>query len=87
MNKLLKDLINMRKVVAFINNVIVGIEDEEGHNKLVTEIIKRLEENDLYIKLEKCKQKVRKVEFLGVVIGSERIQIEEEKIKGVLDWL
>ena len=55
MNKLLKDLINMRKVVAFINNVIVGIEDEEGHNKLVTEIIKRLEENDLYIKLEKCK--------------------------------
>jgi len=28
---------------------------EEGHNKLVVEILKRLEENDLYVKLEKCK--------------------------------
>ena len=55
MNKLLQDLINMGKVVAFIDDVIVGIEKEEGHNELVAEVIKRLEENDLYVKLEKCK--------------------------------
>ena len=52
MNKLLRDLINTGKVVAFIDNVIV---EEEGHNKLVEEVIKRLKKNDLYIKLEKCK--------------------------------
>ena len=55
MNKLLWDLINMEKVVAFIDDVIVGMEIEEGHNKIVAEIIKRLEENNLYVKLEKCK--------------------------------
>jgi len=55
MNELLRDLINMGKVAVFINNVIVGTEDEEGHDELVVEIIKRLEENDLYVKLEKCK--------------------------------
>ena len=55
MNKLLRDLINIGKVVVFINNVIVGIEDKEGHDELVVEIVKRLEENDLYVKLEKCK--------------------------------
>ena len=87
MNKLLRDLINMGKVVAFIDNVIVGTEIEEGHDEIVAEIIKRLEENDLYIKLEKCKWKVRKVGFLGVVIGPEEIKMEEEKVKGVLDWL
>ena len=30
---------------------------------------------------------MKKVEFLGVVIGSERIKIEDEKMKGVLEWL
>ena len=87
MNKLLRDLINMGKVVAFIDNVIAETEIEEGHDEIVAEIIKRLEENDLYIKLEKCKWKVRKIGFLGVVIGPEEIKMEEEKVKGVLDWL
>ena len=53
MNKLLKDLINIGKVAAFIDDVIVGTETEEGYDELVAEVIKRLEENDLYIKLEK----------------------------------
>ena len=87
MNKLLRDLINTGKVAAFIDDVIVGTEMEERHDELVGEIIKRLEENDLYIKLEKCKWKVRKIGFLGVVIGLKGIKMEEEKVKGVLDWL
>ena len=85
MNKLLRDLINTRKVAAFIDNVIVGTETEDGHDKIVAEVIKRLEENDLYVKPKKCKWKVREVGFLGVVIGPEEIKIEEEKVKGVLD--
>ena len=87
MNELLRDLINTGKVAAFIDDVIVGMEMEEGHDELVAEIIKRLEENDLYVKLEKCKWKVREVGFLEVVIGPEGIKIEEEKVKGVLEWL
>ena len=86
MNELLRDLINTGKVAAFIDDVIIGTETEEGHDKLVAEIIKRLEENDLYVKPEKCKWKVREVGFLGVVIGPEGIKMEEEKVKGVLDW-
>ena len=86
MNKLSRDLINMGKVAAFVDNVIVGTEDEKGYDELVAEIIKRLEENNLYVKSEKYKWKVREVGFLGVVIGPEGIKMEEEKVKGVLDW-
>ena len=85
-NKLLQDLINTGKVAAFIDDVIVGTETEEGHDELVAEVIKRLEENNLYVKLEKCKWKVREVGFLGVVIGPEGIKMKEEKVKGVLEW-
>jgi len=68
MNELLRDLINTGKVTVFIDNVIIRMETEEGHDELVAEVIKRLEENDLYMKPEKCKWKVREVGFLGVII-------------------
>ena len=69
MNELLRDLINTGKVATFIDDVIIGIETEERHDKIVAEVIRRLEENDLYVKPEKCRWKVREVEFLEVVIG------------------
>jgi len=52
-NKLLRDLINTGKVAVFIDNVIIGMEIEEGHDEIVAEVVKRLEENDLYVKPEK----------------------------------
>ena len=55
MNKLLRNLINMGKVAVFIDDVIVGMEMEEGHDELVAEVIGRLEENNLYVKQEKYK--------------------------------
>ena len=85
-NKILWDLINTREVVSFINNMIVGIEKAEEHDEVVDEVVKRLAENNLYIKLEKYKWKMREVGFLGVVIGLEEIKIENVKVKAVLDW-
>jgi len=84
MNEILRDLINEGKVAAFIDDVLVGMEIEEGHDKVVEEILRRLEENDLYVKPEKCAWKVRKIGFLGVVIGPNGIEMEEEKVDGVL---
>ena len=53
MNEILRDLINEGKVTVFVDDVLVGTETKEGHDKIVEEILRRLEENDLYIKPEK----------------------------------
>ena len=84
-NELLQDLINTGKIAAFIDDVIVGTESEEGHDELVREVIKRLEENNLYVKPEKYKWEVKEMGFLEVVIGPEGIKMEEEKVKRVLE--
>jgi len=55
MNKILCDLINTGEVASFIDNIIVGTKKEEEHNKVMEEAVKRLTENDLYVKPEKCK--------------------------------
>ena len=83
-NTILENLINTREVTSFINDVIVGTEKKEGHDKVVEEVVKRVAENNLY---EKYKWKIREVEVLRIVIGLEEIKIEEEKVKVVLDWL
>ena len=85
MNEILWDLINTGKVASFIDNVIIGTEMKKEHDKIVEKVVKRLVENNLYVKPKKCKWKVKKVGFLGVVIGLEGIKMEEEKVKGFLD--
>jgi len=52
-NKILQDLINTGKVASFIDNVIIGTERGEGHDELVEEVVRRLTENNLYVKPEK----------------------------------
>jgi len=42
-------------VDIFIDDAMVGTESEEEHDELVKEILRRMEENDLYVKPEKCK--------------------------------
>ena len=53
MNDILRDLIDTGDVVAFMNNVLVGIEDKKKHNNVIEEILRRMEANNLYLKLEK----------------------------------
>ena len=72
-------------MAAFVDDVLVGTETEEGQDEIVEEVLKRLEKNDLYVKPEKCTWKVQKVNFLGVVMNQGKIEIEEDKVAGVLN--
>jgi len=53
---------------------------------VVEKIVKKLAKNNLYVKPEKYKWKIRGVGFLAVVIKLGEIKTEEEKVKGMLDW-
>ena len=63
MIKILRNLINTGKLASLIDDVILEIEKEKGHDKTVKEVVKRLEQNNSYVKPEKCKLKVKKVKF------------------------
>ena len=86
MNDILRDLIDTGDVVAFMNNVLVGIEDKKKHNNVIEEILRRMEADNLYLKPEKCVWKVKEIDFLGLVIREDGIEMQEEKMSGVLEW-
>ena len=85
-NDLFRDFINQEDTATFIDDILVATDTEEGYNELVEEILKRLEKNDLFVKPEKYKWKVREVEFLGVVISPRGVEMQKEKVEGVLNW-
>ena len=86
MNNLLRDMIETGDVVAFIDNIMVRIETEEGNDDIVEEVLRRIAENDLFVKLEKYMWKIREVVFLRVVIGPDGVKMEKEKVQEVMDW-
>ena len=86
MNNLLRDMIETGDVVAFIDNIMVRIETEEGNDDIVEEVLRRIAENDLFVKLEKYVWKIREVVLLRVVIGPDGVKMEKEKVQEVMDW-
>jgi len=85
MNDILRDLIDTEDVVAFMDDVLVEIEDEKKHDE-VEEILKRMETNNLYLKPEKYVWKFKEIDFLGLVMGADGIKMQKEKVLGVLEW-
>jgi len=73
-------------MATFIDNILVATDTEEEYDELVDKVLRRLEENDLFMKPKKCQWKVREVEFLGVVIGPKGVEMQKEKMEGVLNW-
>ena len=54
MNNLFRDMINKGEVATFIDDVLVATETKKGHDEIVKEVLKQLEENNLYVKPKKC---------------------------------
>ena len=84
MNEILRDMINEGKVAVFVDDVLVETETEKGYNEVVKEVLKRLEKNDLYVKPKKCAWKVKKMFFLEIVMEERKIEMEKDKVGGVL---
>ena len=63
MNNLLRDIIKAENIAAFINNIIVGTETEEGYDDIVEEVLRRMAENNLFVKLENMYEGLERLDF------------------------
>ena len=75
---------NMPAVIVYINDILIFTKDEKGHNEIVMEVLHRLKENDLFVKLEKCFFKVQEVEILSLIIGPDGVKMNPKKIEAIM---
>jgi hypothetical protein len=87
MNEIFRDLIDGKTVVVYIDDILVFTNgNREQHRKVVREVLKRLKENDLYLKPEKCSFEQTEVEFLGLIVEKGGVRMDPVKVEGVMKW-
>ena len=86
MNDILGDLICIQLVIVYLDNILIFGTYLKEHKRLVKEVLKRLQFNDLYAKAEKCFFEQSSIKYLGVIISENKVQIDEEKLSGVSEW-
>jgi len=85
-NDILGDLIRIRLVMVYLDNILIFGTCLKEHRQLVKEVLKRLQFNNLYAKAEKCFFEQSSIKYLGVIISENKVQMDEEKLLGVLEW-
>jgi hypothetical protein len=86
MNDILKEEIDRGVVIVFIDDILIFTEGEEGHEEIVKEVLRKLKENDLFLKPEKCTFDATEIEFLGLVIGPDGIKMDPIKVEAITSW-
>lgn len=64
MNFLFADLIAEGKVAVYLDNILIFSDTLDGHRKVVREVLKHLQDNDLYLHPEKCEFEKTEIEYL-----------------------
>lgn len=85
-NEILSDLIASRVVIVYLDNIWIFTKDMTEHRRVVSEVLHRLQANDLFCKPEKCRFEVDKVEVLGTIVSENKVEMDTVKLAGVAEW-
>ena len=71
-----------------MDNILIVTEDDnlEEHIRMVSKVLKILQDNNLFLKPEKCHFHKRKVEYLGVIVGNGQVKMDPIKVKALIEW-
>ena len=83
MNLIFADLIVAGKVAVYLDDILMFSSDLAEHWGVVKDVLKQLQDNDLYLWPEKCKFEKTEVEYLGLLISKGRVQMDLVKIAAV----
>ncbi|KAK3506323.1 hypothetical protein QTP70_006156 [Hemibagrus guttatus] len=84
-NEVFRDLLG-RSVIAYIDDILVYSASMEEHVIQVREVLARLQQHHLYVKLEKCEFHCSQVTFLGYVISRQGVEMDAVKVQAVTGW-
>jgi len=68
------------------DTIIATVDDDKEHSARVYQFLDKLVQHDLYLKPEKCQFHQKEVEYLSVIIGGGRVQMDLVKVAGIANW-
>jgi hypothetical protein len=86
MNEIFQDLITEGVVSVYLNNILIFTDSLEEHRRITHLVLDRMCEHKLYLQPEKCEFEKTKIEYLGVIISHNKVEMDPVKIARVADW-
>jgi hypothetical protein len=84
-NEALKGLVDITCIV-YLDDILVFSQTEEEHVAHVKEVLQRLREARLFVKLSKCEWHTQRTEYLGYIVSPEGVSIDANRVKTIQDW-
>ncbi|QRW24093.1 Retrotransposable element Tf2 protein [Rhizoctonia solani] len=85
MNEIFRDLLDVY-VIIYLDNIVVFSLNKKDHKAHVREVLKRLQDNDLFCNIKKCHFHVKKIDYLGFIISEFGIEVNQSKVTDAMNW-
>ena len=72
--------------IVYMDDILIYSGNCEEHELHVKAVLQRLREYGLFIKLSKCLFHVNEVEFLGFIVGTQGIAMDQARVQAVQEW-
>jgi hypothetical protein len=87
MNEIFQDLITKGIISIYLNNILIFTNSLEEHRRITRLVLDRMHKHKLYLRPEKYELEETKIEYLGIIILHNKVEMDPVKIAGVADWL
>ncbi|THH01637.1 hypothetical protein EW145_g6879 [Phellinidium pouzarii] len=86
MNNIFRIIITEEAILIYMDDILIFSDNLEDLHHKTNRVLKVLQDNDLFLKPEKCVFEVQEVEFLGMIICPDNIHMDPVKLAGIQQW-
>ncbi len=84
-NNAFHDMLN-KGIIVYIDDILIYLDTLDSHVQQMWAVLRRLIDNQIYAKIEKCEFHQTVTSFLGYIISAEGVAIDNKKVESVLNW-
>ena len=86
MDDIFNNMLDEGWLVIYMDNILIFFKDTTTHRESTRWVLQCLQENNLYLKTEKCAFEVTETEYLELIIHPDVVTMDPAKLKTILNW-
>ena len=86
MDAIFREEVASRDIIIYMDDILIATAGSlDYHCSKVAHILRKLRDNNLFLKPEKCHFHKQEVEYLGIIVGKGEVKMDPIKVKGITD--